>query len=314
MFLAPWMLLTLLALPVILWLYIGLKTKRAASAVAYPDLITLLKANQKRKRTLFPLSLIYFLALLFAFVALARPTMPVAVANPEAGIVLAIDTSRSMRQADVIPSRFEAARAAVRSFLDELPQGVRVGLVNFGGYATLNVPLTQEHEQVADALERLYLIRGTAIGEALIKSLAAFPDLAERPVSGESNGLATVILLSDGRNRGGINPLDALEQLKAKDITVHTIGVGTNSANFNPDAFGGAFQFDEETLRTIAEQTGGAYVFVDSAADLNDVYKSLSHSIAWRMTRQEATALVTLLAALLLFLSLSLGQLKRQVI
>ena len=300
----------LLLLPAFWWVYLHLRVRRGSSAVVFTDFKSLLKAS--KPATLKPASLFYFLSLSLGLFALARPTMPIAVANPQAGIVLAIDTSRSMRQTDVRPSRFEAAREALRSFIAELPPGVRISLVNFGGYASMTVPLTADHEQVTDALERLYLIRGTAIGEALIKSMTAFPDLPDRPNRGESNGLATVILLSDGRNRAGISPLDALEQIKAKDVTVHTIGVGTNS-RFDMNGFGDMYQFDEETLRTIAEETGGRYVFVDSASDLNEVYKSLSRSIAWQTSRQEVTALFTLAASAFLFFSLGISYFMRQV-
>ena len=257
-------------------------------------------------------ALFYLLACTLALVALARPTLPVLVADPLAGIILALDTSRSMQQQDIEPSRFEAAREAVRSFVTDLPEGTRVGLVSFGSYAQLNIALTDDHAAFLDTLDTMPLIRGTAIGEGLLKSLETFPTLELREaVETDADSLATIVLLSDGNNRSGIAPLEALEEVKKQAVTVHTVGIGTRTGT--PGGFSAA-GFDETTLQTIAQETGGRYVFVDSAEDLKEVYRALSRAVAWRWGRDEATALVALAAALALVISLGVGTFRRRVI
>jgi Ca-activated chloride channel homolog len=135
--------------------------------------------------------------------------------DPRAGIILAIDISRSMTTPDVESNRFEAARAALRRFVKELPDDARVGLVTFSDYAMRTVPITSDHARVLHAVDLLTLGAGTAIGDAMLESLAAFPSLEERKALGEPERLATLILLSDGKNYSGVEPLEALEELKA---------------------------------------------------------------------------------------------------
>jgi Ca-activated chloride channel family protein len=312
MFLWPELLVLLLILPLLIWFY-QRATKSAARAVLmHPDLGLLARATRPHRwRHL--LAGIYLGALFLAFLALARPTMMVATANPHSGIMLAIDTSRSMRTQDISPNRFEAARAALRNFVSNLPSGVRVGLVSFAGYATVLVPLTANHEQLLEAADRLYMSRGTAIGEGLLKSLEALTGLQQHVKTHTS----TIILLSDGRNRSGIDPLEVLDDLKAQRVTVHTIGVGSSENIPMPSedfGFGFASAFDEEMLRTIAQETGGRFVFVDSASELDNVYQQLGKSLGWQVKRDEATALASLAAALLLLFSLALSTFRRVVI
>lgn len=313
MFLSPWMLILLLALPLVLYFYKQGLRRRAKYVIWYADLALTARALSKASRFKHVASFLYFLALVVAIIALARPTLPSLVANSKAGIILAIDTSRSMRQNDVKPSRFDVARNAVKAFVDDLPKEVRIGLVNFGAYASLSVPLTDNHEEFLGSLERLQLIRGTAIGEALLANLKAFPELSERKE--ESDHLTTIILPSDGRNRSGQDPLSVLEEVKKQDVTVHTIGVGTATSNLNSgEFFSSRGGFDEATLRTIASKAGGEYVFVDSVKDLETVYKDFSNSLAWRVERNEATALLSLIAAFLLMISLSVSNLRQRVV
>ena len=167
-FLWPWALSLLVLVPLLIWVYRRNLKPPATSIVFHPDLRLLLQAqaSARQLKRHFPAAL-YLLALSLALVAIARPTFPVLVADPLAGIVLTLDTSRSMQQQDIEPSRFEAAREAVRSFVTDLPEGTRVGLVSFGSYAHLNVALTDDHAAFLEVLNTMPLIRGTAIGEGL---------------------------------------------------------------------------------------------------------------------------------------------------
>lgn len=316
LFLWPLALGLMLLVPLFIWFYLQALKSPAKSVVFHPDLALLIRAKAKGRNAKQHLpALLYLLACTLALVALARPTFPVLIADPLAGIVLALDTSRSMQQQDIEPSRFEAAREAVRSFVTDLPEGTRVGLVSFGSYAQLNIALTDDHTAFLNVLNTMPLIRGTAIGEGLLKSLETFPDLELRETAeAEAPSPATIILLSDGNNRSGISPIEALEQVKTQAVTVHTVGIGTRSAGTTPGGFGGAAGFDERTLQTIAEETGGRYVFVDSAEDLKDVYRTLSRSVAWRWGRDEATALAALVAALALAVSLGVSEARRRVL
>lgn len=312
MFLWPWVLVFLLFVPLFIWLYRYSLKSNAKAVLLYPEVAPILSSGLVKRQWRKHLAPLFFLtAFALTIVALARPTLPFPKVDPQAGIMLAIDISRSMRTTDISPNRFEAAREAIRSFVGALPAGARVGLVTFGGYASLAVPLTDDHEHLLKEVDVLSMIRGTAIGDGLLESLSALPDLESREATGEDpQQLATIILLSDGRNRNGTNPLDALTEVKAQQVTVHTVGVGSDAAN----NFDGMSGFDEATLRQIADETGGQYIFVDSAEKLQDVYRNLSTTIAWGWERDEVSAFGALLAGTLLVISIVLSGLRRQVL
>ncbi len=318
LFLWPWALLLPTLAPLGVWLYRRIGQLPAGAAARHPDLALLKAASARggRSRRHAP-ALLYGAALVLALVALARPTARVPEANPQAGVALAFDVSRSMQATDIAPSRFEAAKEAVRGFVDELPDGARVSLVPFAGYATTTVPLTSDHERLLASVRLLEMSYGTAIGEALLEGLASLPSLeARQEAEDDPASLATIILLSDGRNWGGADPLEAAAEVRRQSVTVHTIGVGTLTDGpipGMPEGFQFAARFDEATLRAVAAETGGRYVFVDSARELRGVYRELSRSLVWRYSRGEVTALAALGAAVLLLLSVGWSALQRRV-
>jgi Ca-activated chloride channel homolog len=311
-FLWPWVLAFLLLTPALVWFYRRGRTLPGKFLLFYPNFALAARATPRQRWKQHLPALLYLSSTVLIIFALARPTFSVPQIDPQAGVILALDVSRSMRTQDVEPSRFEAARAAIRTFVASVPEGTRIGLVAFAGYASSVVPIDDDHETLLQAVDALTLARGTAIGEAMLESLEAFPSLEERETIGEPERLATIILLSDGRNRNGIDPLEALEQVKAQRVTVHTIGVGNPNATLLPgsEGFSG---FNEEDLRTIAEETGGQFVFADSAQELSEVYQDLSQTLMWKLGRDEATSFVALAAGLALLASVSTAQLKRKV-
>lgn len=324
----PWAPLPPLALALALALLLGWRARargrRAArAAVLHPDAHWLAgglrTARGKAAGRLAPGSVataLYAAAALVTLLALARPAWPVPEAHPAAGVVLAVDASWSMRAEDIDPTRFEAAREAVREFVGALPRGARVALLSFGSYPVLISPLTDDHARLLEAVEALALRRGTAIGEALRAALEALPPLEEREALGDPEKLATIILLSDGRNRSGVHPFEVLELLRRERVTVHTVGIGTEEGGTLPGLdprFGDVLRFDEATLRRLADDSGGRYLYVDSAASLRDAYRELGGALAWRTAREEATALASLAAAALLAGSLALAAFARRV-
>lgn len=318
-FLWPWLLMILPLAGLAVHLYRRGLEPPARTAVLHPDLALVARADERRRgwRRHLPAAL-YLVAVALALVASARPTFPVPEAHPGAGIVLALDVSRSMHARDVLPDRFEAAREALRAFVRELPDGTRVGLVTFAGYATPVVALTDDHQRLLDAVDSLSTDFGTVVGDALLASLRALPSLAEREsLSDDPRSLATIILLTDGRSVGGVEPLLALEEVRRQQVVVHAIGVGTDTSGpipGIPDRMRDFARFDEETLRAVADGTGGRYVFVDSAAELRAVYRDLGRSLVWRWRHEEATALVALGAAAVLLLSLGLAGWRRRLL
>ena len=311
----PWVLLLLLSAPLLVGLYRrGLKPK-AESVVLHPDAVLLRRVKQKPSRYL--AAGVYLLALLLGIVALARPNLLIPEADPKATIILALDISRSMMATDITPSRFEAAKAALKHFIADLPEGANVGLVTFARNASLNVPPTRDHAKLTEAVDFLGMEPGTAIGDAINESLSALPGLEERASESDPSRLATVILLSDGRSLQGEDPQIAAGKAKEQKVRIHTIGIGkiaNGPVPGLPDYLQWAAVFDEKALRDVAKVTDGEYFFVDSASELKTVYAQLSRALVWKYRRDEASALFALAAAALLLLSISLSQVGRRVV
>ncbi len=317
-FLWPWALLFWLLAPLLVWLYRQSLRPPAEAVVLHPDVAILARAKGNRDNWRRHLSAgLYLLALVVAVFALARPTLPVLQADPRAAVVLTVDISRSMQATDVSPSRFEAARAALRTFIRELPEGIRVALVTFSRDAHLVVPLTTDRGRLLEAVDFLELNLGTAIGDAILESIEALPPLSERADAPDPKSLATIILLTDGRSLGGVDPVEAAQEAARLQIRVHTIGIGRTTEGpvpGLPEQYALAAQFDEETLKEVARVGDGRYYFVDSAAKLKEAYRTLTRQMTWRVRQDEASAIASLLAGALLMLSLGLAQFRRRVV
>ncbi len=178
-------------------------------------------------------------------IASARPKAMIAVPFNRTSVILALDVSGSMCSTDVKPNRLSVAQAAARSFVEKQPSGVRIGLVAFSGFAELVVPPTTDRKQLIEALDSLTTARGTAIGAAALKSVDAIASINAdvSPITTEeSYGAVTapappatakeyvpdiVVVLTDGRNTRGIEPLEAVKAVARRRVRVYTIGFGT---------------------------------------------------------------------------------------
>ena len=175
-FLAPLLLLGLLLVPVLIGLYLWAQRRRGRYAVRFTNLDLLANIAPKRpswRRHLPPV--IYLGAVALLVFGLARPSMVVAVPREDATVLLAIDVSGSMKATDVSPTRLDAARDAARSFVGQLPEGIRVGVVAFASRPVTLVSPTDDRGTVIDAIDRLEPLDGTAMGDALMQVL----DIAE---------------------------------------------------------------------------------------------------------------------------------------
>jgi Ca-activated chloride channel family protein len=116
--------------------------------------------------------LIALAGLALLLIAVARPRAMLLMPTAVESVILAIDTSGSMRAADVKPSRIEAAQAAARSFIDGMPSRLRVGVVAISGTAAVVQSPTTERDDLYQAIDSLQLQRGSAIGSGILVSLA----------------------------------------------------------------------------------------------------------------------------------------------
>ena len=242
-------------------------------------------------------ALVYLVALTLALVALARPTAQLLYPDDMSGIMLAIETSRSMGSPDIEPTRLAATQVAARALIDSVPGSIKMGLTTFSGYGALNVPLTNEHDRVKAAVDSLSVGGSYAFSDGLITSLA------ELPVEDPEEGLpGAIVLFSHGHDNSANDPLALASEAAARGIKIHTVGVGTHGNNFSDDI-----------LKLVADRTGGEYYPIFNAADLTNAHRDLGKVITLRPRTTEVTAFAAVGAALLLCLSLGLAALRRGV-
>lgn len=331
-----WLLLLVPGLVAVYWY--GLRRRRKA-AIRYASLILVKDAilpGQAWRRHVPPA--LFLLAMTAAILAVARPSAVLVLPSEYLTLVLAVDVSRSMRATDVDPTRINAAQAAARSFIEELPRNVRVGIVTFAGTATIAQTPTDNKDDLLAAIERFELQRATATGDGLIMSLAAlFPDEAAelelavagsvfprmgagvpidrayrereskparkafKPVSPGSYQNGAVILMSDGRRTTGIDPLFAARLAADRGVRVYTVGFGSrDGALVTTEGWSFYAMLDEDALKAVANFTGGEYFHAGTASDLGKIYKSLGTRIAMERRETEVGALLSAAAALLL--------------
>lgn len=227
------------------------------------------------------------LSLALLILAFARPRHGEGSSEVEASgidIILTLDVSTSMEAMDFSlegrhANRLEVVKNVVGKFLGERPND-KLGLVAFAGQPYLVSPLTMDHEFLAKRLEDVRMGQvedGTAIGSAIASSVDHL-----RKSTAKSK---IMILLTDGVNNGGsVNPQTAAEAAKALGIKIYTIGAGTKGEAPYPvqDMFGQRqmrtikVEIDEDTLRQVAEATGGQYFRATDTSSLAKIYESIN--------------------------------------
>jgi Ca-activated chloride channel family protein len=242
-----------------------------------------------------PLLLLFALAALI--VALARPQHTVAAAQRAATVMMVTDTSGSMNATDVEPDRLSAAQSAARKLADQLPQPLRLGLVSFSDAPQLDVPPTTDRDAVRAGIDRLQAEGGTAMGLGLERAL----EIARTPVPNQ-NGTATqrlpavLLLLSDGKDTvGGISPIQVAERAKQYGIPIYTVALGTPGGEVQvQDQFGFTQRLrvppDPETLRQIAQTSGGRAFTAADQSRLESIYANLGTKLSSKPEEREVTA------------------------
>lgn len=274
-------LLVLLPLPWLVrrWLSAAPRSGMQALKVPWFTLLTPPDSGWMKKPVLAVIaSLVWALLVLAA----ARPqwigeiqTLPVTGRD----LLLAVDISGSMDTQDMVLSRKAVNRlAVVKKVAGEFIQrrkGDRVGLVLFGSRAYLQTPLTFDTATTAILLDESEIGlagRETAIGDAI--------GLAVKRLRDDAASERVLILLTDGANTSGeVQPMQATEFAAREGMTIYTVGVGADEMMVQ-DFFGSRLvnpsaDLDEDTLRAIAERTGGAYFRARDAEDLARIYERL---------------------------------------
>jgi Ca-activated chloride channel family protein len=318
-FLWPAMLLTLLLVPLVLLCFLLVERRRSRYAVRFTniDVLAGVLTRSSAWRRYVPVAL-FLVALAAASVALARPRVTTAVPREDASVVITVDTSGSMLASDVKPTRLGAAQEAVRRFLGKVPSKFRVGMVAFSSEPQIVAPLTTDRKVVEDSLDLLFPGAGTAIGDALQRSVqlartATEPDTADGsktpppdPQTGKDKRPITAILfLSDGfQTRGTLQPMQGAQIAKQAGIPVYTVALGTAEGvvSFGQGPYARQIPVppDPDTLRAIARATGGEFFAARTSSEINRIYEHLGSKLGHTSKPREVTYAFLGLSALLL--------------
>ena len=181
------------------------------------------------------LLLLLLLSLSLLTLGSAQPTAAVRVPRDRATVMLALDVSLSMQATDVLPDRISAAKAAAKRFADLLPPRINLGLVKFGGNASVVVPPTLDRDSVKVAIDHLTLQDSTAIGEAVFTCLDAITVFGKATTAnGDVPPPARIVLMSDGANNKGRSPAQAASTAIQARVPVSTIAFGTDTPRTTP--------------------------------------------------------------------------------
>jgi Ca-activated chloride channel family protein len=286
---------------------------------------------------------LFGLALALLCVSLARPHVDRMFLKERATVILVVDTSRSMQAEDVEPTRLGAAQEAIRTFLDQVPNRLNVGLVVFAGEAQVATPPTKDRELVQTAVDSIgtYVIfGGTAIGDALETAVDLGKTALEQEDPPEGKQIAagstrhliqattceegspiSILFLSDGsQTRGILQPLEGAALARDACFPVYTIALGTPEGVIDRGSFGPGFgppddsgsnlipvPPDPETLRQIAEMTGGEFSEARSSDALQNAYENLGSKLGREPGETEITFILVGIAAAFLLAALALG-------
>ncbi len=267
--------------------------------------------------------------------ALARPAHQTRVPERLTTIMVALDVSRSMQATDVRPQRLVVAQDAAMHFVNALPKRIRVGVVTFAGEASIRVPPTQDRRAILHALRTPTIGDGTAIGEAVFKSLDAIqrsvvgiavapktptpgapatpstPTTTQVPAgTPDYRGLppAGIVLLSDGGTTTGRSERLAAQAAKRAKVRVSTIAYGTPSGEVEVNGQRLTAPVQRQSLRILAEGTKGTFMEAATAAELRSAYRQFSVGLGTKVVDEEFTSSV-LVAALALLMLTTLGAL-----
>jgi Ca-activated chloride channel homolog len=275
---SPWVLIFLISIPVLYYIYKKIIDKKKKDAIRFSNIGFIKSAlgdkkKSKRNDILFYIAL---LVLVFMIIGFANPHIPLKQAKEGVNVVLVLDVSGSMQATDYQPTRLEAAKRSAEILLDSLEEKDHAGIITFESGATTAAYLSPYKEKVIEKLRSIAPRDGkTAIGDGLSLGI----DMA----TSIPNKKKVVILLSDGVNNAGvIKPAEGIVFAKANNIHVHTIGMGSkDQVVLGYDWFGRPqyAELDEETLKTIAQETGGNYFKSVDDKTLNKIYKNISQDI-----------------------------------
>jgi len=320
-FIWPAMLLLLVLIPILVFWYARMQQRRRILATRYGSLGMMQGAVRNRlgvRRHIPPL--IFLLSLTLLIIALARPETSVSLPRIQGTVILAFDVSGSMAADDLKPTRMEAAKTAVQSFIERQSPSVQIGVVAFSDSGlSVQIP-TNDKDELYAAIGRLTPQRGTSLANGILASLTTieasngaqtnyYSNLTPTPAPTPTpmpRGVYTpsvIILLTDGENNQNPDPLEVAQAAADRGVRIYTVGIGSAAgADLHVDGFTIHTQLDEPMLQQISQITGGAYYNAENEEDLLSIYDNLNPTLVVKPEEMEVTSLLAGISILFLLI------------
>jgi len=283
--LEPAALLALVVVVAVALFYVVRLPFRRRYVVALPTTSTLALAAPRRVGWRRHVSTTLFLvAMAITVLALARPAQQHTVPKHLASVIVALDTSNSMRATDVKPQRLAAAQRAVLRFVDEVPRSVQVGLVTFSGSATVAVPPTSDRGRIRAGVRSIGFGEGTSLGEGIRASITAIEQqAADLELTAHDEGStpappSAVVLFSDGQQTLGANEAVAVDVARRANVPVSTVAIGTVRGIVTLGSFKVPAPVDRPSLAAVAAATHG-HAFVVHTGSALAVYETVAKGL-----------------------------------
>lgn len=240
------------------------------------------------------LLIIRLLTLLFLIFSLAGTTVWYEGNTSDFDFVIAVDASGSMLAQDFEPNRLEAAKSSANLFLDSITSKTRVGVMSFSGTTFV---LQRPTDVILEAKKSVNSIvikpsSGTGIGDAIITGVNMF--------SGENVTAKVLVIMTDGQSNVGTLIEDAIIYAQENRVMVHTMGVATEEGGAL-EGIDAISRIDEESLKQIADNTGGKFFFTQTKEDMLTAYQEIVSYTVKKIPLQLSMPLV-LITLLLIFL------------
>jgi Ca-activated chloride channel family protein len=288
-------------------LYVVLQLARQRRMLRFANMELLESVAPKRPSKWRHIPAILLAASLVLFtIAMAGPTRDVRIPRNRAVVMLVIDVSQSMRATDVEPNRMVAAQEAAKQFADELTPGINLGLIAYAGTATVLVSPTTNRDATKAALDKLQFADRTATGEGIFTALQAIATVGAVIGGGDTPPPARIVLFSDGKETMPTNPdnpkgaFTAARTAKDQGVPISTISFGTPYGFVEINDQRQPVPVDDETLKKVAQLSGGNAYNAATLAELKAVYSSLQQQIGYETIKGDASTGWLRLGALVL--------------
>ncbi len=291
----PWYFVFLLVVLGIIGFYIvvQLARKKRILRFANTELLESVAPNRPTRWRHLPAILLVISLLLFT-IAMAAPAHDVRIPRNRAVVMLVIDVSQSMRATDVAPSRMAAAQDAAKQFADELTPGINLGLIAYGGTATVLVSPSTNRAEMKAAIDKLQPEDRTATGEGIFTALQAIATVGAVIGGGDTPPPARIVLFSDGKETVPTNPdspngaYTAARTAKDQGVPISTIAFGTPYGYVDINNQRQPVPVDNETMKKVAELSGGTAYDASTIAELKQIYATLQQQIGYEITKGPA--------------------------